>query len=56
MAKNIKRFRKDMEKEGNILGSKDINGNYVYLDFIPTTYILPGEYSLFVEEFHRNQE
>lgn len=24
------------------------------MDFIPQTYILPGEYSLFTEEFHRN--
>jgi len=26
----------------------------LYLEFIPQTYALPGEYSLFVEEFHRN--
>lgn len=54
MAKNIKRYRKELEKENNPLSNKDENGNYLYLDFLPTTYILPGEYSLFVEEFHRN--
>lgn len=25
------------------------------MDIIPQTYILPGDYSLFVEEFRRNQ-
>lgn len=24
-------------------------------DFFPVTYILPGEYAIFVEEFKRNQ-
>ena len=27
---------------------------YIYLDFIPQTYILPADYNLFVEEFRRN--
>lgn len=54
MVKNFKRYRKDLEKDNNPLSNKDENGNYIYLDFIPQTYILPGEYSLFVEEFHRN--
>ena len=44
-----------MEKENHPITQKDENGNYIYLDFIPQTYTLPGEYSLFVEEFHRNQ-
>ncbi len=54
MVKNIKRYRKELEKENNYFSNKDENGNYLFLDFLPTTYILPGEYSLFVEEFHRN--
>ena len=37
MVKNIKRFRKDMEKENN-----------------PIAYILPGDYTIFVEEFKKN--
>ena len=54
MVKNFKRFRKDMEKENHPITQKDENGIYLYLDFLPQTYTLPGEYSLFVEEFHRN--
>lgn len=53
MVKNFKRYKKDLEKENNPICTKDDNGNYIYLDFVPQTYILPGEYSLFVEEFHR---
>jgi tubulin polyglutamylase TTLL1 len=37
------------------LSEKDEHGNYIYLDIIPVTYILPGDYTLFVEEFRRNQ-
>jgi tubulin polyglutamylase TTLL1 len=44
MLKNVKRYRKELEKE---------NGEIV-LDFLPLTYVLPGDYSLFVEEFRRN--
>lgn len=54
MVKNFKRFKKDLEKENSPLAVKDDNGNYLFLDFIPQTFTLPGEYSLFVEEFHRN--
>lgn len=35
MVKNIKRFRKDMEKEGNPIAAKDEKGDYIYLDFVP---------------------
>eukprot|EP00344_Euplotes_crassus_P004439 CAMPEP_0197003758 /NCGR_PEP_ID=MMETSP1380-20130617/12596_1 /TAXON_ID=5936 /ORGANISM="Euplotes crassus, Strain CT5" /LENGTH=379 /DNA_ID=CAMNT_0042422353 /DNA_START=88 /DNA_END=1228 /DNA_ORIENTATION=+ len=55
MVKNIKRFKKDMEKENNPIAAKDKDGNYLYLDIIPTTYILPGDYTLFVEEFRKNK-
>lgn len=54
MVKNIKRFKKEMEKEGNPLAERNDNGDYLYLDIIPLTYILPGDYTLFVEEFRRN--
>ncbi len=54
-----------MEKEYNPLAAKDEHGNYIHLgiliifydeciDFFPQTFILPADYSLFVEEFHRN--
>ena len=42
MVKNIKRYAKELAKEG-------LN---VPL-FVPTTYLLPADYSLFVEEFRR---
>ena len=54
MVKNIKRYRKELDKDSHPLSAKDELGNYIYLDFLPQTFILPGEYSLFVEEFHRN--
>eukprot|EP00357_Protocruzia_adherens_P018190 CAMPEP_0114995708 /NCGR_PEP_ID=MMETSP0216-20121206/13887_1 /TAXON_ID=223996 /ORGANISM="Protocruzia adherens, Strain Boccale" /LENGTH=405 /DNA_ID=CAMNT_0002359795 /DNA_START=194 /DNA_END=1408 /DNA_ORIENTATION=- len=55
MVKNVKRYRKEMEKENNPVAEKDENGNYLYLDIVPQTFSLPGDYSLFVEEFRRNQ-
>ena len=54
MAKNIKRYRREMEKENNPIADKDEHGNYLHLDIIPQTYNLPGDYSIFVEEFKRN--
>lgn len=53
MVKNIKRFKKDKEKENDPIAEKDEQGNFVYLDIVPTTYILPGDYTLFVEEFRK---
>lgn len=43
-----------MEKEGNPIAEKDATGNYVYMDMVPMTYVLPGDYTIFVEEFKRN--
>lgn len=54
MVKNIKRYRRDLEKENNPLAEKDEQGRYVHLDIIPATYIFPENYSIFVEEFKRN--
>jgi len=31
MVKNIKRYRKELEKEGSPLAEKDENGKYIYL-------------------------
>ena len=56
LVKNFKRYRKDLEKEGNELAEKDETGNYVRLDIIPQTYLLPGDYSLFVDEFKKNPQ
>uniref|UniRef100_A0A5G2QY59 TTL family tubulin polyglutamylase complex subunit L1 n=1 Tax=Sus scrofa TaxID=9823 RepID=A0A5G2QY59_PIG len=54
MVKNIKRYRKELEKEGSPLAEKDESGKYLYLDFVPVTYMLPADYNLFVEEFRKS--
>ncbi|XP_006814311.1 putative tubulin polyglutamylase TTLL9 [Saccoglossus kowalevskii] len=47
MVKNLKRFRKQLEREsGKLEASK--------CDFFPTSFELPSEYHIFVEEFKRN--
>jgi tubulin polyglutamylase TTLL1 len=56
MVKNIKRYRKELEKENSPLCEKDERGEYIYLDIIPMTYHLPGDYNLFQEEFKRSPE
>lgn len=54
MVKNIKRFRKEMEKEQNPIADRDAEtGNMLYMDIVPMTYILPGDYTIFVEEFKK---
>ena len=42
LAKNIKRHKRQLEKDGRL----DEAARY---DFIPITFILPGDYALFVE-------
>ena len=54
MVKNIKRYRKDLERENSPLAEKDELGRYINMDIIPQTYIFPGDYNIFVEEFRRN--
>ena len=54
MVKNIKRYRRDLEREGNPLAEKSPEGRYLYLDFIPTTFILPADYNMFVEEYRKS--
>ena len=46
MVKNLKRHRKQLEKEGKFDDAAGYN-------FYPTTYNLPQDYSLFVEEFRK---
>ena len=53
MVKNIKRYRKDLERENSPLDEKGELGRYVNMDIIPQTYIFPGDYNIFVEEFRR---
>mmetsp|Transcript_23744 Transcript_23744/g.76297 ORF Transcript_23744/g.76297 Transcript_23744/m.76297 type:complete len:458 (+) Transcript_23744:204-1577(+) len=45
MVKNIKRYLREISKELQ----------HELPDFVPTTYLLPADYSLFVEEFRRTQ-
>ncbi|XP_056403750.1 probable tubulin polyglutamylase TTLL9 isoform X2 [Hyla sarda] len=47
MVKNLKRFRKQLERESGRLEAAKC-------DFFPKTFELPAEYHLFVEEFRRN--
>ncbi|CAH8561767.1 unnamed protein product [Schistosoma turkestanicum] len=54
MVRNIKRYRRELEKDGNPFAVKDETGRYIFLDFIPVTYMLPQDYNLFAEEFKRN--
>lgn len=43
LVKNIKRYRKELEREGNPLAEKgDSPGKYLYLDFVPVTFVLPA--------------
>lgn len=44
MVKNLKRYQKTMKKEGM---------DPAVLDFVPITYMLPQDYSLFVEEYRK---
>ena len=46
LAKNVKRRRRALEKEGR-------NEEAQSYDFAPTTFVLPREYSMFVEEFKK---
>ncbi|KAH8235929.1 hypothetical protein KR032_010898, partial [Drosophila birchii] len=62
LIKNIKRYRKDLERKGDPLAQTlppdtklGIGGTrYKYLDIIPMTFVLPADYQLFVEEFHHS--
>lgn len=57
LVKNIKRYRKDLERENNPLAEKIEIANgfrYLHLDFVPTTFVLPADYNMFVEEYRKN--
>jgi tubulin polyglutamylase TTLL9 len=49
MVKNLKRARKQLEKDGRLQEAANF-------DFFPTTYTVPQEYGLFYEEFKRHPE
>ncbi|XP_078738419.1 polyglutamylase complex subunit TTLL1 isoform X2 [Lampetra fluviatilis] len=54
MVKNIKRYRRDLERDGSVVAERDDTGRYLHLDFVPVTFLLPADYNLFVEEFRKN--
>ena len=54
MVRNIKKYRRELEKARDPIADKDDSGNYLHLDIIPKTFILPGDYTLFLEEFKRS--
>ncbi|XP_045535815.1 polyglutamylase complex subunit TTLL1-like [Papilio machaon] len=64
LVKNIKRYRKELEKEGNplaekmevVLPSGQVATRYVHLDIIPVTYVLPADYNMFVEEYRKSPQ
>ena len=43
-----------MEKENNPIADRDETGNFLYMDIVPMTYILPSDYTIFLEEFKKN--
>ncbi|KAI9101006.1 tubulin tyrosine ligase-like 1-like protein [Phlyctochytrium arcticum] len=56
MVKNIKRYRKELERDkaNGVAKALLVETMYPYLDFVPVTYTLPGDYNLFAEEFRKN--
>ena len=50
MLKNIKRYRRELERDKERLSTLQ----YQYIDFLPVTFTLPGDYNLFAEEFRKN--
>ena len=54
MVKNLRRFKKECRSSNHPLAEKDEFGNELFLDAIPTTYILPLDYPIFEEDFRKN--
>ncbi|XP_059486933.1 polyglutamylase complex subunit TTLL1 [Neocloeon triangulifer] len=54
LIKNIKRYRKELEREGSPLAERSETGRYLHLDFVPITFILPADYNMFVEEYRKS--
>ncbi|KAI9986419.1 hypothetical protein PInf_025362 [Phytophthora infestans] len=57
LIKNLKRAKRQMDKKARSDDAtlSELDSALGSYDFFPATYILPGEYAIFVEEFKRNQ-
>lgn len=51
--RNIRRYHRELLKSGTTITKCD-SGSFLYLDFIPTTYVLPVDYHLFLEEYRKH--
>ncbi|XP_071447577.1 polyglutamylase complex subunit TTLL1-like [Hetaerina americana] len=61
LVKNIKRYRKELEKEGSPLAERtsavaSSGRQYLYLDLVPVTFVLPADYNMFVEEYRKTPQ
>ncbi|XP_063240257.1 polyglutamylase complex subunit TTLL1 isoform X2 [Bacillus rossius redtenbacheri] len=57
LVKNIKRYRKELEREKDPLADRGgSGGRYLFLDFVPVTFVLPADYNMFVEEYRKNPQ
>jgi len=54
MVKNLKRYRKELERVNGERPAESHVTEHLDLECIPTTFILPADFSLFVEEFRKN--
>lgn len=48
MVKNIKRYKREQDKERETRERPQFN-----LEFVPVTFVLPADYNLFAEEYRR---
>lgn len=51
--RNIRRYRRELKKSGNPI-AMHLHGKLAFLDFVPTTYVLPADYHLFLEDYRKN--
>jgi len=54
MVKNIKRYRKDLEKEGSPLAEKDDTGRFIHFGKSTVIILLPCPFlGVLIRQFHR---
>jgi hypothetical protein len=45
-----------MIKDNHPLAEKDEQGNDLHMDIYPKTYLLPGDYTIFLEEYRKKPD